>query len=246
MRIGGLEFRPGRWPSLVTLLLLGLLLSLGFWQLDRAREKRALLAEFAQGRDGAIIQIEADLRSFDGLQYERAGAIGHYDTAHQFLLDNRTYNGKAGYHVLTPFMLRDSGAGVLVNRGWVPIRGGRDRLPELAVGSEHRRLTGLIKQPSGKTFMLGEEEARKGWPYRIQRIETERLARELGYPLLPIVLLLDPDEEDGFVRDWHPLVFGPERNVGYAVQWFGLALALLVIYIVVNTKKTDGYDDKKH
>jgi len=239
MRIGGLEFRPGRWPSLVTLLLLGLLLSLGFWQLDRASEKRALLAEFAQGRDGTIIQIEADLHTFDNLQYQRAGVTGHYDTAHQFLRDNRTYNGKAGYHVLTPFMLRDSGTAILVNRGWIPIRRGREYLPDTPVGSESRNLTGLIKQPPGNAFMLGEEKVRQGWPYRIQQIQTEQLAQELGYPLLPVVLLLDKNQQDGFVRDWHPLVFGPERNVGYAVQWFGLALALLVIYIVVNTRKAD-------
>ncbi len=239
MRIGGLEFRPGRWPSLVTLLLLGLLLSLGFWQLDRAGEKRALLAEFAQGRDGTIIQLEADLRTFDGLQFQRAGATGHYDAAHQFLLDNRTYNGRVGYHVLTPFMLRESGMAVLVNRGWIPIRKGRSYLPDMPVSSEHRTLTGLIRLPSVKGFMLGEEEVRQGWPYRIQRIKTESLARELGYPLLPVVLLLDGNQGDGYVRDWHPFVFGPERNVGYAVQWFGLALALLVIYIVVNTRKAD-------
>jgi surfeit locus 1 family protein len=87
--------------------------------------------------------------------------------------------------------------------------------------------------------MLGDEEPRQGWPYRIQRIQLERLAQELGYPLLPVVLLLDGEQSDGFVRDWHPLAFGPERNVGYAFQWFGLALALLVIYIVVNTRKAD-------
>ena len=63
------------------------------------------------------------------------------------------------------------------------------------------------------------------------------LAQELGYALLPVVLLLDPDQDQGFARDWTPLQFGPERNVGYAVQWFGLAAALLVIYLVVNTRK---------
>ena len=239
MRFGSLEFRPGRWPSLITLLLLGLLLSLGFWQLDRASQKRALLADYAQGRDNTVIQLEADLRTFDGLHYQNAAATGQYDATHQFLLDNRIYNGKAGYHVLTPFKLRDSATAVLVNRGWIPIREGRTHLPDPAVGSDRRSLSGLIKQPSGKEFMLGDEEPRQGWPYRIQRIQLERLARELGYPLLPVVLLLDGEQSDGFVRDWHPLAFGPERNVGYAFQWFGLALALLVIYIVVNTRKAD-------
>lgn len=91
-------------------------------------------------------------------------------------------------------------------------------------------------------FRLGEEEPRAGWPYRIQLIDTEKLEEELGYSLLPIVLLLDKDLPDGFVRDWKPLPlrFGPEKNVGYAVQWFGLAAALLIIYLVVNTKKVSA------
>jgi surfeit locus 1 family protein len=50
-------------------------------------------------------------------------------------------------------------------------------------------------------------------------------------------MLLNPDESEGYVRDWRPLKFGPERNVGYAVQWFSLAAALLLIYIIVNTRK---------
>ena len=60
------------------------------------------------------------------------------------------------------------------------------------------------------------------------------LGDELGYQLMPVMLLLEPEEPDGFVREWHPLTFGPERNVGYAVQWFGLALALAIIYLAVN------------
>jgi len=239
MRFGSLEFRPGRWPSLFTLLLLVLLLWLGFWQLDRASQKRALLADYAGEQDSTVVQLEAGLRVFDGLHYQAATATGHYDDAHQFLLDNRIYNSKAGYHVLTPFMLRDSGVAVLVNRGWIPIREGREHLPDPAVGSESRTVSGLIKQPSGKEFVLADEEPREVWPYRIQRIQLEQLAQELGYPLLPVILLLDGGQDDGFVRDWHPLAFGPERNVGYAFQWFGLALALLVIYIVVNTRKAD-------
>ena len=72
--------------------------------------------------------------------------------------------------------------------------------------------------------MLGEEEARQGWPYRIQHIEIPTLSQELQRKLLPFVVLLDAEEPDGYLRAWQPMAgFGPERNVGYAVQWFGLA-----------------------
>ena len=71
----------------------------------------------------------------------------------------------------------------------------------------------------------------------IQRTDIDRLANELGYPLLPLELLLNPDQPDGYVREWHPLTFGPERNVGYAVQWFSMAAVLVIIYLAVNLQK---------
>jgi surfeit locus 1 family protein len=237
MRFGRLEFRPGLGASLITLVLLGMLISLGFWQLDRASQKRALLAGYNTERNTPAIRLEPGRDSYEELAYRLASATGEYDSSHQFLLDNRTHNGRVGYHVLTPLRLRGTGAGVLVNRGWIPLGQSRSELPKPPAEAGGRTVVGRIKLPVSDSFTLGEEQPRQGWPYRIQRVDTASLAKELGYPLLPVVLLLNPGEPQGFVRDWKPLRFGPERNLGYAVQWFGLAAALLVIYLVVNTRK---------
>lgn len=240
MRIGSLEFSPGHWPTVVTLALLGVLVSLGFWQLDRAEQKRELLAQYGAGRDRTVLQIEADLTSAAGLDYQSASVAGHYDSGHQFLLDNRTHEGQAGYQVLTPFVIRDSKVAVLVNRGWVRMGNSRDRLPDVMVPEGWRQVLGRLKVPPKKVFMLGEDEPRQGWPWRIQQIRIELLSAELGRPLLPVVVLLDAEQPDGYVRQWQPLVgFGPERNIGYAIQWFGLAATLLVIYLAVNTRRTE-------
>ena len=240
MRIGSLEFRPSRWPTLVTLVLFGFLLSLGFWQLDRAQQKREIMNKYQLDKDDAVIRINADMQSVGDLEYQRASSVGRYDSAHQLLLDNRTHEGRAGYQVLTPFILQESEVVVLVNRGWLPVGSSRDRLPEIAVDEAQRTVTGRIKTPTANVFMLGEEEQRQGWPYRIQRIDIPALSAELQRTLLPFVLLLDNGEPDGYLRAWQPLMgFGPERNVGYAIQWFGLAAALLVIYTAVNTRRVD-------
>jgi surfeit locus 1 family protein len=241
MRIGSLEFSPGRWPTVVTLILFGILVSLGFWQLDRAEQKRVLLGQYGGGQNQTVLQLEADLKSAAGLNYQNAVVVGHYDGGHQFLLDNRTHAGQAGYQVLTPFTIRDSEVAVLVNRGWIPLGKSRDRLPDVTVHEDRQRISGRLKIPPRKVFMLGEEEPRQGWPWRIQRIRIEPLSAELGQPLLPVVLLLDAEQPDGYVRQWRPLAgFGPERNIGYAVQWFGLAAALLIIYLAVNTRRTEN------
>ncbi len=234
MRFGSIEFSPGRWPSLITLIVFGILMSLGFWQLDRAEQKKVLLGEFSGGTAQAPFRLDENIESFDDLQYQFAIAAGTYDAERQFLQDNRTRNGVAGYEVLTPLRLEGSDLAVLVNRGWIPLGASRAQLPGLPVAEDGREIIGRIKRVSLDGFRLGEEELREGWPYRIQRIDTEYLGDELGYRLMPIILLLAPEERDGFVREWHPLTFGPERNVGYAVQWFGLALALAIIYLAVN------------
>jgi surfeit locus 1 family protein len=240
MRIGRVDFSPSRWPTLVTLLLFGFLLSLGFWQLDRAEQKREIISHYQGDKDDAVIRLDADMKSAGGLEYQRASSVGHYDSAHQLLLDNRTHAGQAGYQVLTPFILRNSETAVLVNRGWLPLGSSRDQLPDVAVGEAQRTVMGRLKTPPAEVFMLGEEEPRQGWPYRIQRIQFQALSEELQRSLLPFVLLLDKEEPDGYLRDWQPLVgFGPERNVGYAVQWFGLAAALLIIYLTVNSRRVD-------
>lgn len=244
MRLAGFEFRPpARFVSLLTLLLLVLLTSLGFWQLDRAAQKRDLLSQY-QGQEGeAPIQIRADLVAVDELEYRPATVAGRFDAEHQFLLDNRTHQGVAGYEVLTPVRIESSGHGILVNRGWVPRGATRADLPALPLPPGPVRLEGVLKRPA-RTITLGEGEDREpGWPKVLQRIRLDLQAEQLGYPLVPMVLLLGPAELPGFVREWEPVKgFGPEQNMGYAVQWFGLAAALLVIYIVVNCRRS-GSDE---
>ncbi len=240
MRIGRFEFTPGRWPTIATVVMFVFLVVLGFWQLDRAEQKNTLLAQYGEEQDQTVLRLEASLKSIDGLNYRSAVVTGHYDDHHQFLLDNRTHAGRAGYQVLTPFVFHDSRVAVLVNRGWVPLGQSRDILPDITVPEQRQQILGRLKMPPEKVFMLGEEDPRQDWPWRIQRIRIETLSAELGRPLLPIVLLLDAEEPEGYVRDWKPMTgFGPERNIAYAVQWFGLAITLLIIYLVVNTRRVN-------
>ena len=105
MRFGSIEFSPSRWPSLITLIVFGILMSLGFWQLDRAEQKQLLLGEFLGGSEQAPFRLDETIESFDDLQYQFAIAAGTYDVERQFLQDNRTRNGVAGYEVLTPLRL---------------------------------------------------------------------------------------------------------------------------------------------
>lgn len=237
--MGGYEFRPATLPSVIGLLLLALLISLGFWQLDRAAQKQALLQAYGDRPTGAAIRVDEHFALGPDWRYRRAQVIGSYDHVHQFLLDNRVQQGRVGYHVLTPLRLAQGDAVVLVNRGWVPQGATRTNLPPLPTpGDAELSIEGLIDFPPQKVFVLGEGEDRDpGWPKVLQQVRLDLHAQQLGVRLLPMVLLLDKDQPGGFVRDWNPVVVGPERHVGYAVQWFALAAALMILYVWVNLKR---------
>lgn len=241
VRFGRFEFRPGLWPGIVTLLLLALLLSLGFWQLDRAEQKRVLLDAYGERPGDAPIQLTEDFRPGPEWRYRRVQAAGSYDAGHQFLLDNRVHHGRPGYLVLTPLRLAHSDAVVLVNRGWVSQGATRADLPPLPVPTGAQVLIeGLIDFPPEKVFVLGEGEDRDpGWPKVLQRIRLELQSHQLNARLLPLIVLLAPEQPGGFVREWKPVVVGPERHVGYAVQWFALAAALVILYILANLRRVE-------
>ena len=151
------------------------------------------------------------------------------------------YQGRVGYHVLTPLRLAQGNAVVLVNRGWVPQGATRADLPALPAPKDlELRIEGLIDFPPEKVFSLGEGEDRDpGWPKVLQRVRLELQAEQLDARLLPMVLLLAPEQPGGFVREWIPVVIGPERHVGYAVQWFALAAALVILYVLANLKRVE-------
>ena len=239
MRLAGFEFRPGLWPSIATLVLLPVLVGLGQWQLERAAWKQGLVDAHEASMHLAPVDLGWLLDSGNLAAFRPVAVRGQYDLAHQLLLDNRTYRGNAGYHVLTPLRLPDGESVVLVNRGWVPAGLDRTVLPELQGPAGSVVVEAVTSLPPEKLFRLGDaEESHAGWPKVVQQLDMAQLGQLLETRLLPVILLLDESSEHGFVREWQP-VYGvtPDKHRAYAMQWFTLALVLLLIYIGVNTKR---------
>ena len=239
MRFGEYEVSAGLWPTVATLLLLPLLTGMGIWQLERADWKQALVDSHAERAEMPPLALSM-LDEFDeSVQYRQVTVRGSYDTQHQLLLDNRTQQGHAGYHVLTPLSVASTDKVVLVNRGWVPVGQSRAQLPELPGPTGEIVVRAILKLPPEKLFRLGEvDESHSGWPKVVQQVKISDLEQRLGQTLLPVLLLLNSEDEFGFIRDWKP-VYGtpPDKHRAYAAQWFTLAAVLLMIYIGVNTKK---------
>ncbi len=226
-------------PPLAAAAALALLVSLGLWQLERARTKEALQARFdAHAVLPAVSLAELDVGAAAN-RYRRVVATGRFDTARQWLLDNQVRDGAAGYHVYAALRLGDGGA-ILVNRGWVPAGPTRRVPPILAPPAGEVRVHGRLSRPANPGLRL--DGAGEGWPRVVQHLDYAAVGDVLGRPVLPAVILLDADQPGGYLRRWEApsADFGPERHRGYAVQWFALALTLVVIIVALTLKRRGG------
>ena len=247
LRIGSRVFAPGWAASLITLALLPGLISLGFWQLRRAQEKRDLMMQAEQGRQQLLSLNVASIDRAN--RYQHVSVKGHYDNAHQILLDNMPSTdpprqGQPGFRVLTPLIL-DTAANqsiILVDRGWVSLMADRKQLPQITVDQQQREVRGLLDelpQPGVRAGDAGIKD--NSWPQVLNYPKADELKRLYGDGLATHIILLDADLADGYERTWQiNLGFTPERHIAYAVQWFGLAITLLIIYVVVNMKRLDS------
>ena len=230
-------------PTLVYLCLLPLLIALGIWQLGRSEEKRIFLKQQEQGlASSEIIQLSINLEdNGDVLRYKKVQVTGHYDQAHQFLIDNQISDGKAGYLVLTPFVLQGEAKAVLVNRGWIQLNQDRSILPDVKVKDEQTVVRGRINHFPGVGIKLaGADIPTEGWPSVVQVIDNQVLAKKLAYPIFPFQIELDKDLPEGFKREWQTTtIMLPEQHTAYAIQWFALAFTLTLLFIWYGCKRND-------
>jgi cytochrome oxidase assembly protein ShyY1 len=234
-------FAPPWWASLTTVVLGAMFLSLGRWQLHRAAEKRAEWTAFS----APGLAVESVSSASPPLaRYRFVRARGHYDSAHQILIDNMpSASGRAGYYVITPFELEGGGT-VLVNRGWVPLGPSRQQPPGVRVGEQMRKIQGRTEHLPAAGIKMGTP-APLAPPFPI--VATYPSAAAIGAVIgkaelvrATPVIILDSKEPDGYERHWQPPGFAPQRHIAYAVQWFALAATLLVIYLRLNTRRIES------
>ena len=222
-------FRPGLLPSVVVLLLLPVLIGLGCWQLGRAEQKRELLALHDEHRAEAPVPVERLMSESTDLAYRRVHLQGEFDGEHSLLLDNRLRDGQAGVELLQPFLDQPSGQWVLVNRGWLPWPD--RRVPVTFDTPAHPlALEAWVYIAPGSTFQLRADPVGGRWPHLLTAIDASQLWPQLQRQGLAHELRLEPSPAS-YRLDWPVVATGPEKHLGYAVQWFSLAMALVLLYL---------------
>ncbi|MEL0081949.1 MAG: SURF1 family protein [Gammaproteobacteria bacterium] len=232
------------WPGLLVLLIcLPILLRLGFWQLQRAEYKSALLIEQKMADELPARQVSSAEQLSRLPPQTRVRLEGEYLPGFTTLLDNRYYQGRVGFNVISLFRPTGFDHPVLINRGWLPLGQYRYPLPKHQTPEGSVAVSGEVRSVPTDTMILKTEQFDR-WPELIQRIDLEQLTRLTGFVLSERWVLASSDIDSTLKQDWPVTVVGPERHYGYAVQWFGLSIALVVVMILAGLQKTgDGEID---
>ena len=213
--------------SLTFFCLLLLVLSLGVWQIDRGYKKKELENTFLERQSQPVKEIKYNTFENSDL-YRNVVLEGKY-LDQIFLLDNKIHNGKPGLKVFSPFQSINESL-VLVSRGWIEFED-RSNLPMIKTERNVLKIQGILRSES-KDFILENDNMKKNTnPILVQTINLDELSNYLGKPLSPYILELSELSKSAFVKTWQPINLSSFRHFGYAVQWFGLGLVLIIGYL---------------
>lgn len=225
-----------RWTVAIAAVgLASLTASLGFWQLGRAAQKEALLAQRAAreqmaGLDTAAVLAAGQAGHLDGLYDRQAVLRGRWVSEATVFLDNRPMDERAGFIVVTPLRLAGSDRVLLVQRGWVPRRiDDRTALPPLQTAPGDVEIEGRLAPPPSHLFALGSDAP---GPIR-QNVDLDAYGAEWKFrPLTGSLQQTAPPDGQGLlVRHWPHVGVDVQKHYGYAFQWFGLCILTVGLYV---------------
>lgn len=234
------RFRPRLWPTLAAALLVPLFIAAGQWQWDKAQRKAGLQQQLDARGAEPVIPMPTMRIDAQSLLYRKVVARGKYEPQKQILIDNRTHQGQAGYHVITPLRIDGSEVRVLVNRGWVPAFADHRQVPQIATPTGSVEVYGTAIVPGTRFFTLGanNEDPKSDWPPVWQNLDLARYGESVSFPVQPVVIQLDPENAaGGFVREWGRLDERLQTNLNYAIQWWSFAATTVVLWLVVNYRR---------
>lgn len=228
-------------PTLAAFLVMAITLRLGFWQLDRAQQRDAQEAKLSVVRSATPLLLGSERIDGKVFEFRPARVHGEWVRDKPVFLDNQVYQGQVGFEILMPLHVSGTDVNVLVNRGWIRGTGDRDRLPDVLTPDGVQSITGLIRERTPRVGSVGIA-ARNGniW----SEVTPAAFADWAGLPVQPLVLYQISAAQDGLIRDWPHPGSGADRNRGYALQWFALAMMTLAFWAYYFFRRSNAYHDK--
>ncbi len=225
---------------IVALVLIALGCALGTWQLQRMHQKEAMLASVAtvlRERTPQPLAFASD--EARAQTYDWAAGEGRFLPQPAWLLDNQQREGRPGVRVFRMFQPAGNAMPLLVEMGWLPVGPARQMPVVGAAPAGVIAIRGLLLPPPSGGLLAGAESRTSDGEHLLIAIDPARIADHSGVArIAPRVLRLDPDLPLGHTRDLNvlPNTLPPERHLGYAVQWFALAAAVLIIAVLLTLR----------
>ena len=234
------KFKPGKAMTFFVVFFFPVLLVLGAWQVNRGIEKQEIWEVHNFQKSQPVID-ELDALGMNNSEaiYRSVFLEGRFGEE-TYLLDNRTYRQEAGYEVFTIFRTAEKNS-YLVNRGWVS----KNKIDFKNETKESKRtsIEGIYSPFRRFGLDLSEAVVSSSWPKVVQELDFDIASFDLGLDLKRAVIQLSAASEHAYEPIWQPAEFSPSRHFGYAVQWFGLALVLIISFMYFGFKKEE--DDSK-
>lgn len=212
------------------------LVNLGFWQLRRLEQRRALNAQIIAGLNANPTMLTGAPVDPAELHRRRVVVTGTLDNAQNVIIQNRPFNGDPGDELVTPLRISGSDTAVLIDRGWIPLDQTEPAARRAYDITGTVTITGIAyatqPQPSGylvmpdPTLAPGQSRLDKWF-----RVDTERIGQQLDYPLLPVFVRQSPgDNPDELPLRAEDFDLSEGSHLSYAIQWFSFGFILVVVY----------------
>lgn len=248
LRLGNRYFTPGLASTLITLLLIPTFVYLGLWQIHRYEFKSLREDRLVENQDKEPIdfhtlihQLKLDQQDqwnsqLDQLLFRKLILKGEFLNHYLIILDNQRLEKKIGYRILLPFQPENTERLLLVDRGWIPMENDRQSLPKLPAIHGEVMLQGRLQKPV-QTLQLPTRAAPIQWPARVSTLRLPELSSNLSKPLFPFILQLQSGDPIAFESGELNISKTKYKHLGYAIQWFMMAIAVFLYYGSINTHR---------
>ncbi len=232
------KFRPLFWPTIFTIFSMFTLLSLGSWQVYRLMWKNNLISNYLNKFNNEVIYYNGNLNFNEELEYRRINIEGKYINEKEILVIGKTFEGNAGFHLLTPLITKNNKV-FIINRGWISEKYKLQNSRPFTIIKNNISINGIIRKPQNKGYFVPENDPIGNFWFTIKPREIEKALN-----------LQNLDFERNFyissIRNSKKLslpigVSGTpnfrNQHLSYAITWYSLAIVLIIIYLAFHFKE---------
>lgn len=232
-----MRFRFRLIPFIATMIVMAAGLSLAQWQTRRGDEKLAIEATMRARQSEPAIRFDEHGLPATDLEYRHVILRGEFVRDWPVYLDNRPYNGVAGFYLLMPFKIASTDLHVLVARGWLPRDpADRTKLPLLMTPEGSIDIEGTMRQNIGHVMQLGSPEPLMPKAI-VQNLDATDFASASGLRTYPMLVEQTSAAADGLIRDWPLPSSGVEKHRAYAFQWYALTAMAFLFFVVTGFRR---------